>query len=158
MLHQTLGYTRTFDFDLPHVQVGDDLDVSDFQGAVRLTRATQGLYAAGTLHAVVRAECVRCLTPFDQVLTIAFDELFSFPPSTATDSLLSIPETGLLDLTPLAREYLLLDFPLQPLCRPDCRGLCPECGANRNETTCAHDTVTIDPRLQGLRALLDDSP
>jgi len=157
LLHQTLGYSRTFDFDIPHVQVDDDLDVSDLRGELRLTRTAQGLYATGTLQASTGAECVRCLSPIDQTLTVGFDDLFVYPPSRATEPLLVVPETGLLDLTPLTREYFLLDLPLQPLCRPDCRGLCPECGANRNEAECDHGSLVIDPRLEGLRALLDDS-
>jgi uncharacterized protein len=157
MLHQTVGYSRTFEFDHPSVQVSDDLDVSNLRGELRLTRTAQGLYGTGTLAGTVRAECVRCLIPIDQPLTITFDDLFVYPPSKATDPLLVVPETGLLDLTPLAREYLLLDFPLQPLCRPDCRGLCPECGINRNDSTCEHGAAEPDPRLAGLRALLDES-
>lgn len=153
MLHQTVGYNRTFEFDHPSVQVSDDLDVSDLHGELRLTRTAQGLYATGGMGGTIRAECVRCLTPFDQPLAITFDDLFVYPSSKATDELLVVPETGLLDLAPLTREYLLLDFPIQPLCRPDCRGLCPECGANRNDTDCGHESETIDPRLAPLRAL-----
>ena len=47
MLHQTVGYTRTFEFDHPSVQVSDDLDVSDLQGELRMTRTAQGLYHGG---------------------------------------------------------------------------------------------------------------
>jgi uncharacterized protein len=155
MLRQTVGYNRTFEFDHPSVQVSDDLDVSDLRGELRLTRTAQGLYASGTMTGITGVECVRCLTPFAQRLTIAYDDLFVYPSTKATEPLLVVPETGLLDLTPLTREYMLLDLPLQPLCRPDCRGLCPECGVNRNETECEHDTSNADPRLAGLRALLD---
>lgn len=152
-----MGYSRTFDFEVPHVQVGDDLDVSDLHGELRLTRAAQGLYASGALKASTQAECVRCLSTYHQSLLVTFDDLFEYPPDRATDPLLAVPETGLLDLTPLTREYLLLDMPLQALCRPDCRGLCPECGANRNETACEHEASAVDPRMEELRALLDDS-
>jgi len=156
MLHQTVGYNRTFEFDHPSVQVSDDLDVSDLQGQLRLTRTAQGLYATGAMQAAAGTECVRCLTPFEQRLAITFDDLFVYPSSRATEPLLAIPETGLLDLSPLTREYMLLDFPLQPLCRPDCKGLCPECGANWNESECEHKSAAPDPRLAGLRALIDD--
>jgi len=156
MLHQTVGYNRTFEFDHPSVQVSDDLDVSDLQGELRMTRTAQGLYAAGAMQAGAEAECVRCLTPFEQRLAINFDDLFVYPPARASETLLAIPETGLLDLGPLTREYMLLAFPLQPLCRPDCKGLCPECGANWNDSECEHTAVAPDPRLAGLRALIED--
>ena len=136
MLHQTVGYNRIFEFDHGSVQVSGDLDVSDLQGQLRLTHTAQGLYASGEMQAGTQAECVRCLTPFDQRLAITFDDLFVYPPARATEPLLAVPETGLLDLSPLTREYMLLSFPLQPLCRPDCKGLCPECGANWNESEC----------------------
>ncbi len=152
LLHEGIGYNRTFDFDYPNVQVGDDLDVNDLRGSIRMTRAVQGLYAHGQLTAVARAECVRCLNPYGQPLDIELDDLFVYPPSKAPEPLLAVPETGLLDLSPLVREYMLLDFPIQPLCRPDCRGLCPECGANLNETTCGHAQAPADLRRAPLRA------
>jgi uncharacterized protein len=156
MLHQAVGYNRIFEFDHPSVQVSDDLDVSDLQGELRLTRTAQGLYASGGMQAGNQADCVRCLTPFKQRLVIAFDDLFVYPALRATEPLLAIPETGLLDLSPLTREYMLLSFPLQPLCRPDCKGLCPECGVNWNDTECEHQSPAPDPRLAGLRAWIDD--
>ncbi len=146
MLHQTVGYNRIFEFDHPSVQVSDDLDVSDLQGELRLTRTAQGLYTSGGMQASTQAECVRCLTPFAQRLVITFDDLFIYPSSRATEPLLAVPETGLLDLSPLAREYMLLAFPLQPLCRPDCRGLCPECGVNWNEADCEHRSIESEAR------------
>jgi uncharacterized protein len=80
-----------------------------------------------------------------------------YPPGQAADTGLSIPETGILDLNPLARECLLLDVPLQPVCRPGCKGLCSECGNNLNESPCSHPTAEVDPRLSGLKSLLTRS-
>ena len=54
------------------------------------------------------------------------------------------------------REQLYLALPMKPLCREDCRGLCAECGANLNLTTCGCARRWEDPRLAGLRALLDE--
>jgi len=54
----------------------------------------------------------------------------------------------------LLREYLVLDIPSRPLCRPECKGLCPECGNNLNESTCEHPESQIDPRLASLSSLL----
>jgi uncharacterized protein len=157
LLHQGVGFSRNFDFDHPRVQVGSDLEVAGLKGSLRLTRTAQGLYAQGRLRASAPAECVRCLTEFDQRLEIEVADLFVYPPDQASDPLLSVPETGILDLSPLVREYLLLDIPLQPVCRSDCKGLCPECGNNLNETTCTHPTAGIDPRLSALKSLLPES-
>ncbi len=157
LLHQGVGTSRDFDFDHRDVQVGPDLWVAGLRGTVRLSRTAQGLYAYGRLTADTRGECVRCLTEFALPLQVEVNDLFVYPPSQPTDPNLSIPETGILDLSPVLREYLLLDVPLQPLCRPDCQGLCPECGNNRNETACHHPAAEVDPRLSALRALLPDA-
>jgi len=158
LLHEQVGYSRTFDFDHPAVQIDEDLAIRKLRGSLRFTRTAQGLYGDGRLSAVTGAECVRCLSEFEQPLAIRMGDLFTFPPGQSTDPLLAIPETGILDLGPLLREYLLLEVPLQPVCRPDCLGLCPECGNNLNESRCSHPTDPIDPRLAALRSLLDDLP
>jgi uncharacterized protein len=54
----------------------------------------------------------------------------------------------------LLRENLLLSLPLQPLCRDDCRGLCPRCGANLNQEPCGCERPPADPRMDALRKLL----
>ena len=59
-----------------------------------------------------------------------------------------------LDLEPLARDAVLLELPLAPLCAEDCRGLCPTCGANRNTEPCACPRP-VDPRWSALDALRD---
>lgn len=51
---------------------------------------------------------------------------------------MKIPEDGNIDFGPILREYLLLEMPIKPLCKPDCKGLCTVCGENLNLTTCEH--------------------
>ncbi|MEW6567595.1 MAG: DUF177 domain-containing protein [Chloroflexota bacterium] len=154
LLHQGVGTHRSFDFDHARVRLAADLTVSDLHGSIRMSRTAQGLYADGRLQAHATAECVRCLEAFEQPLEIEVHDLFIYPPSQATDPLLTIPETGILDLNPLLREYLLLDLPLRPLCRPDCKGLCPVCGKDLNQGPCDHAPAEIDPRLSVLKTLL----
>ena len=60
-----------------------------------------------------------------------------------------------IDLTPVIREEFALTEPMHPLCRPDCPGLCPECGARLDGDHVAHATDEIDPRLAGLARFLD---
>ena len=61
-----------------------------------------------------------------------------------------------IDLTELLREQFYLAVPMKPLCREDCRGLCPSCGTNRNTGTCqCQPAETVDERLAPLRKIFD---
>jgi len=157
LLCQSVGFSREFEFEEPTVQVADDLDVFDFKGTILFTRTAQGLYAQGRLNAKIPQECVRCLSEFTQELAIGIRDLFIYPPEKGADPLLVIPETAILDLSGIIREYLILDIPLQPLCRLDCLGLCPVCGKVQREGKCKHPETRLDPRLAVLQSLLKDS-
>ena len=152
---QSAGFSRDFPLDVPQINLPPDLHVNSLNGTTRATRTPQGILLQADLHATVDLDCVRCLTTFPQTLKINFTELYAFSKRYVTDSGLLMPETGIIDLTPLLREYTLLEIPISPLCRPDCKGLCPICGNNLNESTCNHEDDPIDPRLAALKSLLD---
>jgi uncharacterized protein len=65
-----------------------------------------------------------------------------------------LDELHMADVGEMLREYVLLELPMQPLCRPDCRGLCPECGADLNVEQCSCGSTSVDERFAALRALL----
>ena len=152
---QSAGFSRDFPFDLPQINVPPDLHLSSLTGTVRANRTPQGILLQVAFQALIDLECVRCLTDFQQMLKIDFTELYAFSQRYVTDSGLLMPETGIIDLAPVLREYILLEIPISPLCRPDCKGLCPVCGNNLNESTCTHDDDSGDPRLALLKSLLD---
>ena len=152
---QTAGFSRDFPFDFPQINIPPDLHLKSLAGAIRATRTPQGILLQVGFHSSVELECVRCLTSFDQTLKIDFTELYAFTQRYVTDSGLIMPETGIIDLTPVLREYILLEIPISPLCKPDCKGLCPICGNNLNEVTCHHEDDSGDPRLASLKSLLD---
>jgi uncharacterized protein len=154
-LNQNIGYSRDFPFDIPKIHLPPDLDLVMLTGAARITRTPQGLLMQVKAHASLPAECARCLTSFDQPLDSEFTELYAFTPKSVTESDLILPEDGHIDLEPLVREYMLLAIPINPLCRPDCKGLCPVCGENLNEFQHNHDTDDGDPRLSVLKKLLE---
>jgi uncharacterized protein len=64
--------------------------------------------------------------------------MFAYKAFDFTESGLLVPEDGNIDLGPIVREYLMLEYPLKPLCKPDCQGLCTVCGENLNLGTCEH--------------------
>jgi len=154
LLNQNIGYSREFLFEIPRLHLEPDLDLSNLTGVARITRTPQGLPVQLKMHATQRAECVRCLTSFQQGLDIDFTELYAFARRSVTDAELILPEDGHIDLGPLVREYMLLEIPISPLCRPDCKGLCPVCGENLNESPHSHGDEEVDPRLAVLKKLL----
>jgi uncharacterized protein len=158
IIHETVGYSRDFEFDLPGVHLPPDLDLADVIGTARVTRTAQGLLVQVRMAGTTITECSRCLGEASQRLEIDFTELYAFTPNSVTESGLYVPETGILDLAPIVREEMVLATPINALCRPDCKGLCPVCGENLNENPHTHDEPPADPRLEGLRQLLDKGP
>lgn len=94
-------------------------------------------------RAEMKNECVRCLAEFSQPVQTEFSEMYAFNKRAVTDSGLILPDDGNIELGPLIREYMLLEIPIQTLCRPDCKGLCMECGEDLNLTTCEHERLRI---------------
>ena len=124
---------------------------------VTLTRSEEMIAIHGELSAVIQAHCDRCLEPFEQELVVPIEH-FLLPARTdrhhtprereldAEDVEFGTYHNEIIELPKLLREQLVLALPLQFFCRPDCKGLCPHCGRNRNQQTCAcHDAVALSP-------------
>lgn len=138
LLNQPIGTSRDIHFEYPEVTLKSDLKLSDFSGVARVGRTPQGILVQGEFQGRAPAECVRCLTDFEQPLHATFDELYAFDKRSITESGLLLPEDANIDLEPIVREYLLIEMPISPICQPDCQGLCPVCGINLNETPDGH--------------------
>jgi uncharacterized protein len=121
---------------------------------VEIESVVQGLLVTGTVRATAVVRCVRCLREFDQDLAVEVRELFTFEPGDEEDEGYAVLPDDRLPLDTMARDALVLAFPAFPLHSPDCAGLCPVCGADRNTVDCGHGgTETIDPRWAGLAGL-----
>lgn len=120
---------------------------------VRLESVVEGVLVTG--HAVVDlvGECVRCLEEVTSEMEIDIQELFVYPGSETTEDEASRLDGDLADLEPLLRDAVVLDLPFQPLCRPDCRGLCAVCGQNLNARPDHSHEQPVDPRWAGLAGL-----
>jgi uncharacterized protein len=120
----------------------------------------EGLLVTGRVSATAVVHCVRCLRELDVDLEVQVRELFALQPRDGEDEGYAVLPDDRLPLDTMARDALVLDFPAFPLCRPDCAGLCPRCGADRNTSDCGHGgSDIIDPRwagLAGLRASLQE--
>jgi uncharacterized protein len=121
---------------------------------VRLESATEGVLATGSVTGELRGECGRCLDDFTDALDVDFVELFAYPDS-ATDATTDEDEVARLkgdrlDLEPVVRDAVVLSLPLTPLCRPDCGGLCSECGERLDDLPAGHSHTQLDPRWAAL--------
>lgn len=154
LLEADYGTSRLIELDYPSVKLSDDVTLTPLQGSFTATRTTEGIYIRGELQSSMSMECVRCLDEALVTVDVALDELYYYPPQNAPKGEHQVGEDGMIDLAPLARELSLLSVPIKVLCRPDCLGLCQECGANLNDGDCGCLDDEIDPRMAMLEQLL----
>ena len=116
----------------------------------------------GHLRAELELPCSRCLEPYRFAVDADFDQRYLPASAASTDPDREVQEDDLetsyysddqIDLDELMREQFYLALPMKPLCRDDCRGLCPQCGTNLNTGTCDCSPVWEDPRLAALKAI-----
>lgn len=139
MLTLQPGDSREMDFHFATLNLAPELEMKEFKGVASFGRTRQGVLLKGDFEAWINQDCTRCLEPFLYPIRTTFEELYAFDERYTTESELILPEDGHIDLAPLLREYLTMEIPIQPICKPECKGLCPICGANRNEETCQHE-------------------
>ncbi len=132
-----------------------DLEIDFLRGEIQFTRVNDGIYAQGHLQTEVYLTCVRCLEPFSYSLDFEIVEryIFFYQEGTEEQVYLIAPD-GTVDITEPVRQQLWVSLPIQSLCRPDCQGLCAQCGANLNHVSCTCQEEIIDPRLASLKELL----
>lgn len=138
-------------FELPAVRLSDDLILQYVRGPIRLSRTHEGILVQADLHVGMPSECIRCLDALVYDAHLHVEELFEFHSSIGAE--FSIGDDANLDLAPLLRAEAFIDASRGVLCRPDCKGLCPECGTNLNHETCNCADNRIDPRFEKLKAL-----
>jgi uncharacterized protein len=150
LIKSPIGTSRDFNFDYERMRLGEELVLADFLCKARFDRTPQGLVLQAQFEGRLELECVRCLTAFPQALKSSLTELYAFDQRSVSESNLLVPENGQIDLEPLLREYALLEIPIQPLCKPDCKGLCPVCGEDLNRTDCGHERPGTPTPLSAL--------
>lgn len=160
LLHEPAGTVRTV--NLGPLEWIDPVapDRRRLLGSLRLHRTNRGVLVAGRVRTLARRTCIRCLDDFDEPVEIAVNEEFlpSIDPSSGAAPVAGDDEVEVaridphheLDLGPILVEELGLAEPMHPLCRPDCRGLCPTCGRRLDDGACDHPEAAIDPRLATL--------
>jgi len=136
-------------------------------GELVLSGTGQTVCLTGEIRTIVGLVCGACLARFEQPLEVAVNEEFYRPDAAATalreelepqDFFLPIEPGDVIDVTEVVRQNLILALPIAPRCREDCRGLCPQCGADRNRARCACEAREIDPRLAPLQQWAPPEP
>jgi uncharacterized protein len=120
----------------------------------RFESVMDGVLVTATIELPVAAECGRCLDPIDIELRVPIQELFSYVPDPDDDEARTL-DGDVLDLESAVRDAVVLELPMNPLCDPDCEGLCPTCGARMADLDADHSHDEVDPRWAGLALLKD---
>jgi uncharacterized protein len=155
LLREPIGTQSSVEFDLGFQHLSDDLDVAGVKGRLKLLRTNEGIWAQGAADVKVDLQCGRCLAPVQQTLRIELDERFVLPPGVPeNDEVWVLDADHHLNLQPVLRDLVTISVPMHVVCRPDCKGLCQECGKNLNEGPCDCQVDDVDPRLAALKALI----
>ncbi|MFI6956379.1 YceD family protein [Nocardia sp. NPDC050408] len=156
-LHRVVTTDERIGLDLIAIPVGAEVDLD-----LQLQAVSEGVLVTGTVAAPTAGECSRCLEPFTGTVDIQLTELFAYPDSateqtTEDDEIYRIVDDTI-DLEPVITDQIGLELPLQPLCTPDCAGLCPECGVRMAIAGSGHGHEILDPRWAGLAKFAAESP
>lgn len=162
MIQEGIGATRQYDIEGALKAPGGEPE--PVHGHVKLLRTKSGVLVTAHLNLSEPEVCSRCLKPLMEEVSIDFEEEFQATLDVQTGKPLDerpdqdaflIDSNHILDLTEAVRQYREASLEMQPLCRPDCKGLCPRCGRDLNEGECDCDSTVMDSRLAGLAALLE---
>src|SRR5579862_6531318 len=143
-----VGTIREYNLEETFSRVEDQPLSRPVRVSVHLTRINDGLLARGDVETALETVCSRCIEPAEQPVGFHFEEQFrptidivtGQPARTDEDDaaapVFTIDANHLLDLDEVLRQGVVMETPMHPLCQPNCRGLCPNCGANLNQGAC----------------------
>ncbi|GCD21663.1 MULTISPECIES: YceD family protein [Cellulomonas] len=157
----TVGAPEDLGTDVIGIRPGTDIELD-----LRLEAVMEGVLVSGSVRGRAVGECVRCLEEVVEDVDVTLQELYVYPERAAAaveegdeDEDVRELEGDLIDLEPALRDVVVPALPFQPLCRPDCPGLCSECGARLADDP-DHSHETLDPRwsaLSGLSSKVDET-
>ena len=126
---------------------------------VRLEKTSRQLNVSVQLGTGGVFTCDRCLDEFERSITNSYSVIYvmdgrTTPGADAMEVQVIAPQTAHIDLGEDARQFAILALPQKILCREECAGLCPSCGANLNRGACGCSRDEVDPRWSDLQRLL----
>jgi len=120
-------------------------------GDLTLESVIEGVFVTGSVGGTMVFRCARCLKEFTRPFEVEMKELFALRASPEEDY--AVGEDLTLDPEQMVRDSVVLSMPFSPLCKPDCLGLCPRCGGDRNLSECSCPEEMADPRWAALEDL-----
>ena len=136
-----LGASRTAKVEEPIPGMATGLAAVPADRPVRasllLQSLVEGILVSGPVSGDMDLSCARCLRPVGRAFKVEVRELFAEPVRAEPDEDYLLDPAGVIDIEPMLRDAVVLSMPFSPLCRPDCLGLCPRCGGDRNVGECA---------------------
>jgi uncharacterized protein len=154
LLREHVGSTRSYSLERqPPIH----------RGSAELIRTPDGVLVRVEADVALEANCSRCLAPFGYPEHIEFDEEYiqrydvvsgaKLDPVEENEDSFWINGNHTIDITEAVRQYSETAAAMQPLCRPDCPGICPECGVDLTVANCRCDRTPVDSRWAALAAL-----
>ena len=119
-----------------------------------LESLVEGILVSGTVRGSYELVCRRCLGSFDSPFHVELSEVLPYGTEAGDDDFYRLEGEQVM-LEPIVRDAVMIPMPLNPLCKPDCRGLCSVCGADLNAGDCGHRIERIDVRWEPLRRLVE---
>lgn len=145
-----VGFKKEFSYSLPLED--SEVDASA-QIVGKVENRTGVVYLEANASFTYTATCARCLADVPQSVNMSFSHILTRSLNDLDNDELILVEDMHFSPDELLREDVLLSLPTKILCKEDCKGLCPQCGVNLNEKTCACEKP-CDPRLAALKDLL----
>lgn len=135
--------------ELPEARIDTEAEV-----AVTIVSMQDGVIVRGTATTTAELVCNRCLTTWDAPHTVPVEQVYRIHPDDEEEEL-PIETGGWIDLEPLVHDELSLGLPRTPVCKAECRGLCPTCGTDLNEEPCDGHGDVGDSPFAALKELLE---
>lgn len=148
LVAQDIGESHDFPLEFEKVKFNEDFSLTDFNGILTVSRTPQGLLAYGNFEGKLTLECVRCLKDYNHLLEWEITELYAFNRENVEEDDQIFPHNARVDLREIMSDEAQLKIPINPICKPNCQGLCQICGADLNLGDCGHEDILPD----------DDSP
>lgn len=142
----------SFYYDREHIGI-----VKPIKFLGNLKKVEDIVILSGDVNATLKLTCSRCLKKFDYTVNIKVNEKFTDSEIINKDEDIILINNGYIDINEVLENNIILTLPIKRLCKQDCKGLCPKCGTNLNDSTCNCIKYEVDPRWAKLKDMFSEN-